>query len=160
MQRCDVMQLANMDAAEQFSLWTDRELDLPSVPLYELDAAAGLVALFADSTRPAPISHLQIPAPPCDGTVYVRGDFMYPLLKSDDIVSIKRSSTTQTAVCCEVKYTSLNGKDYITIKYVQKSDVEGFVRLVSHNPHHAPQEIPRDSLRAIALEKTGSKFCK
>lgn len=62
MQRCDVMQLANMDAAEQFSLWTARELDLPSVPPYELDATAGLVALFADSTRPAPISHLQIPA--------------------------------------------------------------------------------------------------
>lgn len=77
MQRCDVMQLANMDAAEQFSLWTARELDLPSVPLYELDATAGLVVLFADSTRPAPISHLQIPAPPlrrdgvCAGRFYV-----------------------------------------------------------------------------------------
>ena len=155
-------QLAGVNVTEQFPLRTDQMLDLQSVPLYELDATAGLVALFADSTRPVPISHLQIPdLPPCDGAVYVRGDSMYPLLKSGDIVLYKEINNTNGCLLWGEMYLlsfTLDGEDYITIKYVQKSDVEGFVRLVSHNPHHAPQEIPRDSLRAVALVKASVRF--
>lgn len=162
MQRSNVMQLADMNVAEQFPLRTDRKLDLQSVPLYELDATAGLVALFADTTRPTPISHLQIPdLPPCDGAIYVRGDSMYPLLKSGDIVLYKEINNTNGCLLWGEMYLlsfTLDGEDYITIKYVQKSEVEGFVRLVSHNPHHAPQEIPRDSIRAVALVKASVRF--
>lgn len=155
-------QLSGVNNAEQFPLRTDRTLDLQSVPLYELDAAAGLVALFADTTRPTPISHLQIPnLPPCDGAIYVRGDSMYPLLKSGDIVLYKEINNTNGCLLWGEMYLlsfTLDGEDYITIKYVQKSEVEGFVRLVSHNPHHAPQEIPRDSIRAVALVKASVRF--
>lgn len=155
-------QLAELDVAEQFPLRTDRKLDLQSVPLYELDATAGLVALFADATRPTPISHLQIPdLPPCDGAIYVRGDSMYPLLKSGDIVLYKEINNANGCLLWGEMYLlsfTLDGEDYITIKYVQKSEVEGFVRLVSHNPHHAPQEIPRDSIRAVALVKASVRF--
>lgn len=162
MQRCDVTQLAELDVAEKFPLRTDHNVDLQSVPLYELDAAAGLVALFADATRPTPINHLQIPdLPPCDGAIYVRGDSMYPLLKSGDIVLYKEINNTNGCLLWGEMYLlsfTLDGEDYITIKYVQKSDIEGFVRLVSHNPHHAPQEIPRDSIRAVALIKASVRF--
>ena len=155
-------QLSGVNIAEQFPLRTDRTLDLQSVPLYELDAAAGLVALFADTTRPTPISHLQIPnLPPCDGAIYVRGDSMYPLLKSGDIVLYKEINNTNGCLLWGEMYLlsfTLDGEDYITIKYVQKSEVEGFVRLVSHNPHHAPQEIPRDSIRAVAFVKARVRF--
>ena len=155
-------QLSGVNIAEQFPLRTDRTLDLQSVPLYELDAAAGLVALFADTTRPTPISHLQIPnLPPCDGAIYVRGDSMYLLLKSGDIVLYKEINNTNGCLLWGEMYLlsfTLDGEDYITIKYVQKSEVEGFVRLVSHNPHHAPQEIPRDSIRAVALVKASVRF--
>nr|DAH17510.1 MAG TPA: hypothetical protein [Caudoviricetes sp.]DAS18682.1 MAG TPA: hypothetical protein [Caudoviricetes sp.] len=155
-------QLAEVNVAEQFPLRTDRKLDLQSVPLYELDATAGLVALFADATRPTPISHLQIPdLPPCDGAIYVRGDSMYPLLKSGDIVLYKEINNANGCLLWGEMYLlsfTLDGEDYITIKYVQKSEVEGFVRLVSHNPHHAPQEIPRDSIRAVALVKASVRF--
>ena len=151
-----------VNVAEQFPLRTDRKLDLQSVPLYELDATAGLVALFADATRPTPISHLQIPdLPPCDGAIYVRGDSMYPLLKSGDIVLYKEINNANGCLLWGEMYLlsfTLDGEDYITIKYVQKSEVEGFVRLVSHNPHHAPQEIPRDSIRAVALVKASVRF--
>lgn len=155
-------QLAEVNVAEQFPLRTDRKLDLQSVPLYELDATAGLVALFADATRPTPISHLQIPdLPPCDGAIYVRGDSMYPLLKSGDIVLYKEINNANGCLLWGEMYLlsfTLDGEDYITIKYVQKSEVEGFVRLVSHNPRHAPQEIPRDSIRAVALVKASVRF--
>ena len=132
------------------------------MPLYELDATAGLVALFSDTTRSTPINYLQIPdLPPCDGAIYVRGDSMYPLLKSGDIVLYKEINNASGCLLWGEMYLlsfTLDGEDYITIKYVQKSEVEGFVRLVSHNPHHAPQEIPRDSIRAVALVKASVRF--
>lgn len=53
---------------------------------------------------------------------------------------------------------TLDGDDYITIKYIQKSDLEGYVRLESHNPHHSPKEIPVDSIRALALVKASVRF--
>ncbi len=162
MLKCDAVQLADMNVTEQFPLRTDRKLDLQSVPLYELDASAGLVALFADATHLTPISHLQIPdLPPCDGAIYVRGDSMYPLLKSGDIILYKEINNASGCLLWGEMYLlsfTLDGEDYITIKYVQKSEVEGFVRLVSHNPHHAPQEIPRDSIRAVALVKASVRF--
>lgn len=162
MQRCDVTQLSELDVAEQFSLRTDHILDLQSVPFYELDAAAGLVALFTDVTRPTRVSHLQIPnLPPCDGAVYVHGDSMYPLLKSGDIVLYKEICNTNGCLLWGEMYLlsfSLDGDDYITVKYVQKSDIEGMVRLVSHNPHHSPQDIPRNSIRALALVKASVRF--
>ena len=83
----DEIQLATPHVEENFKLQTDRVVGLQSVPLYDLDATAGLVSLFNDSIRQVPINHLQIPdLPPCSGAVYVRGDSMYPLLKSGDIV--------------------------------------------------------------------------
>ena len=155
-------QLSGVNVAEQFPLRTDRKLDLQSVPLYELDATAGLVALFSDTTRSTPINYLQIPdLPPCDGAIYVRGDSMYPLLKSGDIILYKEINNASGCLLWGEMYLlsfTLDGEDYITIKYVQKSEVEGFVRLVSHNPRHAPQEIPRDSIRAVALVKASVRF--
>ena len=86
---------------------------------------------------------------------------MYPILKSGDIVLYKEINNTNGCLLWGEMYLlsfTLDGEDYITIKYVQKSEVEGFVRLVSHNPHHAPQEIPRDSIRAVALVKASVRF--
>lgn len=91
MQRAEDRQLAIPAIKEQFSLRTDRTIGMQSVPLYELDATAGLVALFDGTTRQVPVSHLQIPdLPPCDGALYVRGDSMYPLLKVEILYYIKR----------------------------------------------------------------------
>ena len=88
--REEATQRATPTVQAQFSLRTDHLVEMQNVPLYELDASAGLVALFADQNRRTPISHIQIPdLPPCDGAVYVRGDSMYPLLKSGDIVLYK-----------------------------------------------------------------------
>ncbi len=154
-------QLASVDVAENFPLRTDCKVGLQSVPLYELDATAGLVTLFAEATRPEPISHLQIPdLPPCDGAVYVRGDSMYPLLKSGDIILYKEIKNTTSLLWGEMYLLSfeLEGDSYITIKYVQKSDTEGCVRLVSHNSYYHPQDIPRDSIRAMALVKASVRF--
>lgn len=147
---------------QQFSLRADHSLELQCMPLYELDATAGLVALFADHSQQTPISHLQIPnLPPCDGALYVRGDSMYPLLKSGDIVLYKEVPNGVHSILWGEMYLlsfTLDGEDYITIKYIQRSDDERTVRLISHNPHHSPKEIPVDSIRALALIKASVRF--
>ncbi len=48
----------------------------------------------------------------------------------------------------------IDGESYITIKYIQKADDERYVRLVSHNPHHSPKEIPADSDSSISIGKS------
>lgn len=155
-------QIANIKIGEQFPLKTDRRIDLQNVPLYELDASAGLVALFADQNRRTPISHIQIPdLPPCDGAVYVRGDSMYPLLKSGDIVLYKEipQRIPRNTVGRDVPLSfTIDGESYISIKYIQKADDNRFVRLVSHNPHHSPKDIPADSIQALALIKASIRF--
>lgn len=156
------VQLATPQVEARFSLRTDEKIAMQNVPLYELDASAGLVALFTDQARRTPISHIQIPdLPPCDGALYVRGDSMYPLLKSGDIVLYKEVHSGISGILWGEMYLlsfTIEGEDYITIKYIQKSDQEGFVRLVSHNPHHSPKDIPADSIRALALIKASVRF--
>ncbi|MBQ3071148.1 MAG: helix-turn-helix transcriptional regulator [Tidjanibacter sp.] len=147
---------------QQFPLRSDLAIGLQSIPLYELDATAGLVSLFDTNSRQVPISHLQIPdLPPCDGALYVRGDSMYPLLKSGDIVLYKEIPNGVRSILWGEMYLlsfTLDGEDYITIKYIQKGDDERTVRLVSHNPHHSPKDIPADSIRALALVKASVRF--
>lgn len=155
-------QLAQPSVATQFPLRTDRQVEMQSIPLYELDAAAGLVALFNETTRRVPVSHLQIPdLPPCDGAIYVRGDSMYPLLKSGDIVLYKEVRNITNGILWGEMYLlsfEIDGDWYIAIKYIQKADNDRFVRLVSHNPHHSPKDIPLDSIRALALVKASVRF--
>lgn len=158
----DGIQLATPHVEKNFKLQTDRVVGLQSVPLYELDATAGLVSLFNDSIRQVPINHLQIPdLPPCSGAVYVRGDSMYPLLKSGDIVCYKEVSTDYKSILWGEMYLLsfiLEGESYITIKYLQKSEQEGMVCLVSHNQYHSPKDIPAKSITALALVKASVRF--
>ena len=45
----------------------------------------------------------------------------------------------------------IDGEEYITVKYVQKSEHEGYIKLVSQNQHHADKEVEISRIRAIAL---------
>ena len=160
--REETTQRATPSVQAQFSLRTDHPVEMQNVPLYELDASAGLVALFADQNRRTPISHIQIPdLPPCDGAVYVRGDSMYPLLKSGDIVLYKEIPNGSQGILWGEMYLlsfTIDGESYISIKYIQKADDDRFVRLVSHNPHHSPKDISADSIQALALIKASIRF--
>ena len=52
----------------------------------------------------------------------------------------------------------IDGEEYITVKYIQKADKEGFVKLVSQNPHHADKDVAIDRIRAIALVKASIRM--
>ena len=144
-----------------FRLKTDNTLPMQSVPLYSIEGTAGLVPLFADRRQMKPIDFIHIPnLPKCDGAIYVVGDSMYPLLKSGDIVLYKQLHDLDDIFWGDMYLLSIDidGEEYITVKYVQKSATDGFVKLVSQNPHHADKDVAMSRIRAIALVKASIRM--
>lgn len=144
-----------------FRLRTDNSLPMQSVPLYSIEGTAGLVPLFAERRAQKPVDFIHIPnLPKCDGAIYVVGDSMYPLLKSGDIVLYKQLRDLNDIFWGDMYLLSIDidGEEYITVKYVQKSDAEGCVKLVSQNPHHADKDVALSRIRAIALVKASIRM--
>ena len=144
-----------------FRLKTDNALPMQSVPLYSIEGTAGLVPLFAERRQMKPIDFIHIPnLPKCDGAIYVVGDSMYPLLKSGDIVLYKQLNDLNDIFWGDMYLLSIDidGEEYITVKYVQKSANDGFVKLVSQNPHHADKDVAMNRIRAIALVKASIRM--
>lgn len=144
-----------------FRLRTDHSLPMQSVPLYSIEGTAGLVPLFNNEEETPPVNYINIPnLPKCDGAIYIVGDSMYPLLKSGDIVLYKQLQDLENIFWGDMYLLSidLDGEEYITVKYIQKSEREGYVKLVSQNPHHADKDIEMDRIRAIALVKASIRM--
>lgn len=144
-----------------FRLRTDNSLPMQSVPLYSIEGTAGLVPLFNNEAETPPVNYINIPnLPKCDGAIYIVGDSMYPLLKSGDIVLYKQLQDLENIFWGDMYLLSidLDGEEYITVKYIQKSEREGYVKLVSQNPHHADKDIEMDRIRAIALVKASIRM--
>lgn len=139
----------------------DNTVPLQSIPLYNIDGTAGLVPLFADSSTLKPIDYIHIPnLPRCDGAIYVVGDSMYPLLKSGDIVLYKQVSNISDIFWGDMYLLSIDidGEEYVTVKYIQKSDRADHVRLVSQNIHHAEKEVEISRIRALAFVKASIRM--
>ena len=152
---------ADPSLVKAFKLKTDNSLPMQSVPLYSIEGTAGLVPLFADHISVEPVNYIHIPnLPKCDGAIYVVGDSMYPLLKSGDIVLYKQLQSLEDVFWGDMYLLSIdiNGEEYITVKYVQKSEQPGCVRLVSQNQHHADKDVAVDKIRAIALVKASIRM--
>ena len=132
------------------------KLEDADVPLYDIDAAANLRTLMGDKTANI-LGRISIPnIPSCDGAVYVRGDSMYPLLKTGDIVAYKMVNDIQALVDGEMYLVNLemDGDEYLTVKYVHRSNKgEGWVQLASYNQHHGPMDVRLENIKAIALVK-------
>ena len=98
--------------------------------------------------------------PKCDGAIYIVGDSMYPLLKSGDIVLYKQLKDIGDIFWGDMYLLSIDidGEEYITVKYIQKSEREGYVKLVSQNPHHADKEVAVARIRALALVKASIRM--
>lgn len=129
---------------------TDQE-----VTLYDIYAAANLKTLLANKDQNI-LGKISIPdMPRCDGAIYVTGDSMYPLLKSGDIVAYREIKEFQDVIFGEMYLVSfeLSGDEYLAVKYVNRSEEDGKIKLVSYNTHHEPKDIPVDSIRAMALVK-------
>ncbi|WP_455674305.1 S24 family peptidase [Phocaeicola sp.] len=134
---------------------TEKKLSDQEVNLYDISAAANLKTLLLNKDQNI-LGKISIPdMPKCDGAVFVTGDSMYPLLKSGDIVVYKEVKDFEGVIFGEMYLVSfeLFGDDYLAVKYVNRSEKEGFVKLVSYNTHHDPKDIPISAIRAMALVK-------
>ena len=156
-------EMFNADPALAASFGRGAEMAMPlqSVPLYSMEATAGLVPLFEQQSAHTPLNYIHIPnLPKCDGAVYVAGDSMYPLLKSGDIVLYKQLNDLEDIFWGDMYLLSIDmdGEEYIMVKYVQRSDREGYVRLVSQNQHHADKDVEIKRIRAIALVKASIRM--
>ena len=128
-----------------------------SIKLYDLEASANLHTLFLRRDENI-LGEINVPnVPVCDGAVYVKGDSMYPLLKSGDIIAYKIiKPEVQNIFYGEMYLLSIDmdGDEYLTVKYVNRSDRgEEWIRLDSFNKYYEPKDFPLSSVRAMALVK-------
>ena len=140
---------------------TDRTLPMQSVPLYNIEGTAGLVPLFTGQNPVRPVDYIHIPnLPKCDGAIYIVGDSMYPLLKSGDIVLYKKMNSIDDIFWGDMYLLSIDidGEEYITVKYIQKSEHNGCIKLVSQNPHHADKDVSIDRIKALAFIKASIRM--
>lgn len=126
-----------------------------TVALYDISAAANLRTLFEQKGQYL-LGEISIPnIPACDGAIHVCGDSMYPILKSGDIVGYKELVDFDEIIYGEMYIVSFirNDNEYLAVKYVNRSERSGCIKLVSYNPHHEPKDISLTSVNAMALVK-------
>lgn len=144
-----------------FSLRTDRKVEIQDIPLYDMSATAGLLAIF-NGRNITPEDYLRIPGiPPVDGAIYVRGESMTPLLNNGDIIIYKKLALSLDSILWgQIYLLSFNagGDAFTVVKYLQKSDHPGYIRLVSQNERFQPKDIPLDSICALAIVKASVTF--
>lgn len=145
-----------------FKLRTDRIIDKQMIPIYDMEAVAGLVSLFTDSHSQTVIEVMETSLiPKCDGGIRIVGDSMYPLLKSGDVVFYKQINDIRNAIIWGEMYLisfENDGEEYVAVKYIKKAPDKDFVTLVSYNEHHAPLEIHIGRIRALAFIKASLRL--
>ncbi len=146
-----------------YKLRTDRLEVHQNIPLYNLEASAGLVELFQNQGDQTPIDSIYIPnLPKCDGALFVTGDSMYPLLKSGDIIAYKQIHDISNDIFWGEMYlvaVEVSGEEYVSVKYIQKSEKgDQYIKLVSQNQHHQPKNVLLKKVRALALIKASIRI--
>ena len=134
---------------------TPDRIDDRNITLYDITAAANLKTLLTNKSQYI-LDSIRIPnVPQCDGAVYISGDSMYPILKSGDIIGFKEISSLDYIIYGEMYLVSfhIDGDDYLAVKYVNRSDKPGCIKLVSYNPHHDPMDLPLENIQAMGIVK-------
>lgn len=140
--------------------------EIQRVPIFNLEATMGLVPLVNGDgiDEEKVIDYITIPSMPlCDGAIYASGDSMYPLLKSGDMVAYKRIPVDRTQIFFGEMYIVAVKLDETstmkTIKFVHQSEMgDDYVKLVSHNQHHAPKDINLNQIAAIGLVRASIRL--
>ena len=154
--------VADVVVDKVFKLRTDRLIDRQQIPIYDMEAVAGLVPLFADQYSQSIVEVMETTLiPKCDGGLRIVGDSMYPLLKSGDIVFYKQVHDIMYSIIWGEMYLisfDIDGDEYVSVKYLQKSDIPDHIVLVSYNEHHKPMEIHVNRIRALAFIKASLRL--
>lgn len=140
--------------------YAGKKIEEQSVYLYDINAAANLKTLFRMRGQNV-LGEIKIPnLPKCDGALYVKGDSMYPLIKSGDMIVYKEIKSLDDIIYGEMYLMSfdLNGDKYLTLKYVNKSEEQDCFKLVSYNQYHAPMDVHKSKIDALAIVKASIRL--
>lgn len=151
---------------ESYRKTKDPVYELQRVPLFNLEATMGLVPLVNGDgiDEEKVIDYISIPSmPSCDGAIYASGDSMYPLLKSGDMIAYKRIAVERAQIFFGEMYVIAVKLDESstmkTIKFVHQSELgDEYVKLVSHNQHHAPKDVKLSQIAAIGLVRASIRL--
>ena len=141
----------------------DAVYPIQEIPLYDLEATAGLKELFSGGKSAIQVlDTIKIPhLPKCAGAISITGDSMYPLLKSGDMVLYKEVPLDSIfyGEMYLLAYQIDGWEEYITVKYVQKSELgDDYLKLVSQNQHHQPKDVKKAQITAIAIIKASIRI--
>lgn len=111
-------------------------------PYYNVDFIGGFDVLFNDQTI-NPDFYINYPPYNKDGVVWVNltGHSMEPELSNGDIIALKPMNTSIEYLPQNEIYAIIT-EDYRTVKRIELSDRDGFVRLIPSNKDFKTQEIP------------------
>jgi len=132
------------------------------VPLYELNTPAKFAAFLSGSHNEAPVDFLCIPgAEDCDGAIRVLAGSMCPVINDGDIVVFKRINEPFDNIfrgglfLVAIKGT---GQEHPVLCYVNKSEREGYLKLVNNGGFGICGDISPDNVIAIAAVKVVIRY--
>ncbi|WP_128330368.1 helix-turn-helix domain-containing protein [Apibacter sp. HY039] len=134
-----------------------------NIPLYKLNANTSLKNIINNKSKNIAITdfiHLPDLAE-CDGAIYVKGEFMSPLLKSGDIITFKTLSIKNIlwGELYLVETTLENKNISLTIGYIQKSDIgDNFIKITSENQNLEELNLNINKISYLALIHSSIRF--
>lgn len=146
-----------------YQMRSDYVQEIQRIPLYEIEAAAGMIPMFDNIGTRQTDEYISVPrVPKCDGAVFITGDSMYPLLKSGDIVAYKIINDYHSEIYWGEMYLisiKMAGESYISVKYVQKSENgSNWIKLVSQNANHQSKDVEIDKILSMAIIKASIRI--
>lgn len=140
-----------VDKTDTHIFVNDRKKDLSVVPLYDVDARAGLQTLFLEGGQT--IGNISIPnMPAADGALHVTGDSMFPVIQPGDIIAYRVLHDLMSVTYGEIYILQMehDGDIQVVLKIVKRSEEDGYVKLVSYNKEHDPMDVPMQWITHIA----------
>ncbi|MHC5309837.1 S24 family peptidase [Myroides sp. LJL116] len=143
----------------------DAVIELQRIPVFNLEATMGLIPIIDNVTDDEKIiDYISLGMlPSCDGAISATGDSMYPLLKAGDLVAYKSVAVDRNSIFFGEMYLLAIRIDETTtmktIKFIHPSDLgEDYIKIVSHNQHHAPKDVHLNQIVAIGLVRASIRL--
>lgn len=122
------------------------------VPVYEFHMAT-LTGLLSGKIKPS--SYMYLPnLPKCDGATPMPGDSMEPEIQRGDLIVYRKVKDFYRGLFLgQIYYLTfeMDGHEYSMIRYILAADDDQSVRLVSTNKRYAHSDIPKDSIKELAM---------
>ncbi len=133
---------------------TSNQIQIRNIPLYSPHTDNSLEEMLKKGSKKAIIDNfIRIPdLSKCDGAIYINDDSMQPLLKSGDVIVFK-TTTTNNLSWGKMYLVEITENNHHSIFFgnLQKSALEGHIKLTKENPLHKSTDISLAKIKAIAI---------